>query len=392
MKNIPFTYSLRNLFARKISFFLTLFGITLVVFVFCAVLMLAYGLQKTMTDTGRPENVLLYRKGSDSELSSGVDRNLVNIIAALPQISTDESGQPMMSPEVVTVINLDLKSTGDMGNVSARGVTPATAFRLRPDIKLVEGRMFRPGSREIIIGTAIHKRFRNADIGNTIKFGGDKWTIVGIHEANGSAFESEIWGDGDQMMQAFNRQEAYSSVTVRLNNAGAFPALEKALENDNRLLTIKAETEPDYYRRQSQYLAIFIRVMGLTITIIFSIGAMIGAMITMYAAVANRTREIGVLRALGFKRWTVLTAFLAESIVLSLIGGALGIVMASVLQFVTFSTVNFGTFSDITFSYLLSPNIIIAGLVFAVVMGLLGGFLPAVRASRKDILGALRTT
>lgn len=389
MKNIPFTYSIRNLFARRLTFFLTLMGITLVVFVFCAVLMLAYGLQKTMVDTGVPENVILYRKGSDSELSSGVDRDLVNIIAALPQI-TSEGGRPFLSEEVVTIINLNLKSNGDMGNVSARGVNPETVFKLRPDVKVIEGRSFNPGSREIIVGTAINKRFQNTGIGKTIKFGGDTWTIVGIHEAEASAFESEIWGDADQMMQAFNRQEAYSSITGRLENTADFAALEQALESDNRLLTVKAETEPEYYRRQSRYLAIFIRVMGLTITLIFSVGAMIGAMITMYAAVANRTREIGVLRALGFKRWSVLAAFLTESVVLSLIGGALGILMASVLQVLTFSTVNFGTFSDITFSYLLSPEIIFFGLLFAVVMGVAGGFLPAVRASRQNILGSLR--
>ncbi len=242
------------------------------------------------------------------------------------------------------------------------------------------------------MGKSTNKRFQNTDIGNAIDFGGDSWIVVGIHEANGSAFESEILGDADQMMQVFNREGAYSSVTMRLNDPADFASLEEALEQDNRLLTLKAESEPEYYQRQSRYLGIFIRVLGLTITIIFSIGAMIGAMITMYAAVANRTLEIGVLRALGFSRWSVLTAFLVESIVLSLIGGALGLLMASGLQFLTFSTINFGTFSDITFSYLLSPQIIVAGLTFAVVMGIAGGFLPAVRASRQEIITALRTT
>lgn len=390
MKNIPFTYSIRNLFARRITFVLTLSGIALVVFVFCAVLMLAYGLQKTMVDTGSRNNVLLYRKGSDSELASGVNRELVNIITTLPQIDKNEAGRPMVSPEVVVIINLNRKGIGDMGNVSARGVTPKTAFGLRKDVKIVDGRTFNPGSREIIIGKSIHQRFQNTDIGQTIKFGGDAWTIVGIHEAGGTAFESEIWGDVDQMMQVFNRQGAYSSVTVRLNNPADTTSLNQNLESDNRLLTIKAESEPDYYRRQSRFLAVFIRILGLSITFIFSIGAVIGAMITMYAAVANRTREIGILRALGFRRRSVLVAFLVESIILSLIGGGLGILMSSFLQFLSFSTINFGTFSDLTFSYILSPEIVMAALIFAVFMGIVGGFLPAVRASRQNILGALR--
>ena len=390
MKNIPFTYSIRNLFARRITFVLTLSGIALVVFVFCAVLMLAHGLQKTMVDTGSKNNVLLFRKGSDSELSSGVNRELVNVIATLPQIAEDNAGHPMLSSEVVVIINLNRKGIGDMGNVSARGVTPETAFELRKDMKIVEGRRFKPGSREIIIGKAIRQRFQNTDIGQTIKFGGDEWTIVGIHEAKGSAFESEVWGDVDQMMQAFNRQGAYSSVTVRLNSPADTASLNQNLESDNRLLTIKAESEPDYYRRQSRFLVIFIRVLGLSITFIFSIGAVIGAMITMYAAVANRTREIGILRALGFRRRSVLTAFLVESIILSLIGGGIGILMASFLQFLSFSTINFGTFSDITFGYILSSQTVLATLIFAVFMGIVGGFLPAVRASRQDILGALR--
>jgi ABC-type lipoprotein release transport system permease subunit len=390
MKNIPLSYSIRNLFARKLTFFLTLTGITLVVFVFCAVLMLAYGLQKTMVDTGRADNIILYRKGSDSELSSGVDRNLVNIIATLPQVGRSASGQPIQSPEVLTVINLDMKSNSSMGNISVRGVTPGMVFTLRPDVTIADGRSFNPGSREIIIGSAIQKRFQNTNIGQTIKFGGDEWTIVGIFDGDGSAYESELWGDVDQLMQAFNRQGAFSSVTVRLAELSQLPSLQETLESDNRLLTLKAESEPEYYRRQSRYLNIFIRVMGLSITLIFSIGAVIGAMITMYAAVSNRTKEIGVLRALGFKRRNVLASFLFESIFLSLLGGSLGILLASLLQFLTFSTINFGTFSDITFGYILNREIILYGLLFSITMGLAGGFLPAVQASRQNIVSTMR--
>ncbi|MDH3253117.1 MAG: ABC transporter permease [Ignavibacteria bacterium] len=387
--NIPLTYSIRNLSARKLTVALTVTGIALVVFVFSAVLMLAYGLQKTLVATGYDNNVILLRKGSDSELTSGINRDLVNVVTTLPGIATGNDGKPLVSSEVVVIINLLKIATNDMGNVTVRGVSPQ-GTELRPVVQLREGRMFRFGSREVIVGNSINTRFLGAQIGKTVKFGGDQWTIVGSFDGEGTGFDSEIWGDADQLMQAFNRQGVFSSLTARLDDKSAFDAFRDAMAAEQRLETLKAEPERDYYERQSQVMATFIRILGLIVTIIFSAGAMIGAMITMYAAVANRTVEIGTLRALGFRRRSVLLTFLVESLLLSLIGGAIGLVIASGLQFFTISTVNFGTFAELAFSFSLSPQIIVASLTFSLIMGLVGGFLPAVRAARLNILSALR--
>ncbi len=388
---IPISYSIRNLFTRKVTAFLTILGVALVVFVFAAVLMLAYGVQKTMVSTGSDDNVLMLRKGSDNELSSGVDRDLVNTIRTLPEIRVGANGKPLLSSEVVTIINLSKFGTADMGNVNVRGLA-LEALELRPTVQITAGRMFQTGAREIIVGKNISRRFQGAQVGKQIKFGGGFWTIVGEFEAGGTGFESEIWGDADQVMQALNRSAAYSSVTIRLKDTNSFDALNRSMQADNRLNTVKIEREKEYYERQSRMMAMFIRIMGLLITVGFSVGAMIGAMITMYAAVANRTIEIGTLRALGFQRSSVLAAFLIEAIFLSIIGGGIGLLIASGLQFFTISTVNFGTFSELAFSFALSPNIVIGSLLFAVAMGVLGGFLPALRAARLDILSALRAS
>jgi len=386
---IPLTYSIRNMFTRKLTAALTVLGIALVVFVFSAVLMLAYGIEKTLVATGSDDNVLMIRKGSENELSSGIERDLANTIRALPQIAVGADGKPVLSTEVVVIINLQKISTNDMGNVTVRGVTPQ-AFQLRPSVHLSGGRMFASGSREVIVGSNISKRFRGAQIGQTMKFGGDVWTIVGTFDANGTGFESEVWGDVDQLMQAFNRLSAFSSITLKLKDKNEFDALKTSMEADNRLQTIRIEREKEYYERQSRFMAIFIRVLGIFITVGFSIGAIVGAVITMYAAVANRTVEIGTLRALGFQRSNVLVTFLLESIFLSLAGWGVGLILASGLQFFTISTVNWGTFAELAFSFSLSPEIVVLSLIFSLVMGIVGGFFPAVRAARLNILTALR--
>lgn len=388
---IPFIYSIRNLFTRKLTASLTILGVALVVFVFAAVLMLAYGVEKTLVATGSDDNVIMLRKGSDTELVSGIDRDLMNTIMALPAIATGPDGKPLASSEVVTIINLQKIANNDMGNITVRGVAPE-AFVLRPVVTLTSGRMFTQGSRELIAGANINKRFQGAQIGQTIKFSGDLWTIVGVFDANGTGFDSEVWGDVDQLLGALNRRGAFSAVTLKLKDKNEFEALKKTMESDNRLQTIKVEREKEYYERQSKFMAIFIRVLGLVITIGFSVGAIIGAMITMYAAVANRTVEIGTLRALGFQRSSILITFLLESIFLSLVGGLAGLLIASGLQFFTISTVNFGTFAELAFTFTLSSKIVIYSLVFAVAMGVIGGFLPAARASRLSILDALRAS
>jgi putative ABC transport system permease protein len=291
--------------------------------------------------------------------------------------------------ETSVIINLLKKETNDMGNIAVRGVSPA-APRLRPQISLVEGRWFQFGTTEIVVGASIAKRFQNATIGNTVRFGDTQWKIVGVMDAKGTAFDSEIWGDVEQMMASFGRP-VYSTVLVRLKDKDAFDALKLRIEKDPRTQSAELKREIDFYREQSQMMSSFIKILGLVVTIIFSIGSMVGAMITMYAAVANRTVEIGTMRALGFRRRSVLSAFLIEAIMLSLIGGLLGLGLASLMSLVKISTTNFGSFSELAFGFQLSPEIMVSTLIFAVVMGIVGGFFPAFRAARLNILNALRS-
>jgi ABC-type antimicrobial peptide transport system permease subunit len=289
---------------------------------------------------------------------------------------------------VVVIINLNKIGAAGISNVTVRGVEEA-AFHLRPQVRIVQGRMFRWGAREVIAGSGITRRFAGAQIGEKIKFGGDVWTVVGLFESDGSGFDSELWGDSNQVMDAFKRS-SYSTVTARLNGPEDYAAAVTNFQTDNRLQYFVAKRERKFFEEQSEMMATFIRILGLFITIIFSAGATIGAMITMYGAVANRTVEIGTLRALGFYRRSILLAFLGEAFVLSVSGGVVGLTLASLLQFFTISTLNFGSFSELAFSFAISPSIVARSLGFSLLMGLIGGFLPAVRASRLNIIQALR--
>jgi ABC-type antimicrobial peptide transport system permease subunit len=264
------------------------------------------------------------------------------------------------------------------------------AYRLRPQVKIVEGRLFNPSLRELIVGKAINKKFEGTKIGDKIKFAGDQWTIVGIFEANGSGFESELWADSQQLLAAFNRGTSVSTMTLKLDDINNLEKFKKAFESDKRLLPFESKIEQKYFAEQSEFLAGFIRVLGIFITIIFSFGATIGAMITMYAAVANRTVEIGTLRSLGFKRRSILIAFLFESLLIASIGGTIGIFLASFLQFFSISTLNWNSWAELAFFFSLNPTIVISSIIFALLMGILGGFLPSVRASRLNIVNALR--
>ncbi|MGA9117823.1 MAG: ABC transporter permease [Bacteroidota bacterium] len=388
---VPLKYILRSLGTRKLTTTLTMIGVTLVVFVFVAVLMMARGLQHALIQTGSDDNVILLRKSATAEISSIIAIDQAAIVEALPEVAKTPDGKALASHEIVVIINLQYVDKPGVANVTVRGVSPQ-AFLIRPQVKLDSGRMFSFGSREIIVGSSVTKRFKNALLGEKLKFGGDEWTIVGTFDGGGSAFDSEIWGDVQQLAQAFGRQGAYSSITARLTQRDQFKAFAGELDKDNRLQTLEVKREKQFYEEQSELMATFIRVLGIAVTVIFSLGAMIGAMITMYAAVANRTKEIGTMRALGFRRRSILVAFLLESVALSLIGGAAGIVLASVLQFFSVSMINFGTFTELAFSFALSPGIVIGALGFALLMGLLGGFLPAARASRMSILSALRAS
>jgi putative ABC transport system permease protein len=384
---IPFRYIVRSFASRRLTTSMTVLGIALVVFVFSAVLMMAYGVQKTLRATGSDENLIILRKAANSETLSILDREVAILVTGMPQIARSAAGSPLSSREAVVIINME-KASGGMSNVGVRGVEPA-AFELRPQVRLIDGSMFRSGAREIIVGNSIARRFVGAHIGDRIKFGGDFWSVVGVFDSNGSGFDSEIWGDSNQIIDAFKRP-SYSTLTLRLRDPRAFGEFAAAFETDNRLLHFEPKSEKQFFEEQSEMMATFIRVLGLFITAIFSTGSIIGAMITMYGSVANRTTEIGTLRALGFLRRSILVAFLAESFLISLSGGALGLLLSSFLQFFTISTLNFNSFSELAFSFALSPSIAATSLGFSLLMGLIGGFLPAVRAARLNIIQALR--
>ena len=384
---VPLAYSWRNLSTRRLTTALTAGGMALVVFVFAATLMLAEGLRQTLVATGSPGNAIVLRKGSEPEVQSGIERAQAAAIVTRPEIALGGDGQALVAKESVVLIGLTKKSTGKTSNVVIRGTEPAS-LALRPQIRLASGRLPRPGTPEIMVGTAVVKGFANAGIGQSLRFGKREWPIVGIFDAGQTGFSSEIWGDADQLMPAFGRG-AYSIVVAGLREPGLFDAFREAVEADPRLQA-EAWRETRYYEKQSDMMRKFLTVLGVALTAIFSLGAMIGATITMYSAVANRVPEIGTLRAIGFTRGSILIAFLLESMFLGLLGGVAGVALAAGLSFVSFSTTNFQTFSELSFKFALAPWIVALSLGFSLVMGVVGGFLPAVRASRMNIVEALR--
>ena len=384
---VPISYSFRNLATRRLTTLLTVSGMALVVFVFATVLMLEEGLRRTLVTTGAYDNALVTRRSAGAEVQSVVDREQAAVAEMRPEVALDGAGVRLVSRETVVLISLNKRDSDKPSNIVIRGIGEQ-GLPLRPQVKLVAGRMFRPGSSEIVAGQSIGERFIGAGIGERLRFGMRDWTVVGHFDAGGTGFDSEIWGDSEQLMQAF-RRTAYSSVLLRLQDGERFDALKRALESDPRL-TVEVKRESVFYAEQSEVLANFIRILGLTLSIIFSSGAVIGAMITMYAAVANRTAEIGTLRAIGFRSRSILWAFLLESLFMGALGGAMGLALASLMQWVSFSTMNFQTFSELAFSFTLTPRIALSAMLFALAMGLLGGFLPAVRAARLKVVDALR--
>jgi len=307
--------------------------------------------------------------------------NLANILAAMLPLLVIALG------ETIVLISLSKRGSEKASNVLIRGVGQK-GIELRPQVRISEGRMFRPGSTEIIAGKSVAERYTGAGVGETIRFGQREWTVVGIMDAGKTGFDSEIWGDVDQLMQAF-RRPVYSSVVLKLTDAAAFSEFKTRVENDPRL-TVEAKRESVFYAEQSKVLANFIRYLGMILSIIFSVGAIIGAMITMYASVANRTTEIGTLRALGFRRNNILSAFLVEALMLGAAGGITGLILASFMQLLTISTMNWQSFSELAFSFTLNAEIIFKSFGFALIMGFAGGFLPAAKASRLAIVDALR--
>jgi putative ABC transport system permease protein len=384
---IPFGYILRNLWARRVTTILTAAGLALVVFVFATVLMLDQGLRATMVTTGEYDNVVLIRRSAETEVQSIIPRSQASVALSHSAVAIGNDGQPLGSKETVVLISLIKRGSGKPSNVIIRGVG-RDALALRPQVRLSRGRMFRSGASEIIAGASIARRFGGAGLGERVRFGQREWTVVGLFDAGNSGFDSEIWGDADQLMQAF-RRTVFSSVVFRLADSDGFAQYKRDIEADPRL-TLEAKRERTFYSDQSRALSTFISILGLSLSAIFSIGAMIGAMITMYASVANRVAEIGTLRALGFQRRSILAAFLAEALMLAAVGGIVGLGFASLMQFLSFSTTNFQSFSELAFGFCLNLTIALEALLFALAMGFAGGFLPALRAARLEIVDALR--
>lgn len=387
MQTLPLSYIARNLWVRRVTTLLTAGGMALVVYTFATVLMMSEGIRATLVATGQPDNVLVLRKGSGAEINSAVDRVSAGILDTLPGVATGADGQPLLSRETVVLNSLPKRGSGKASNVSMRGTT-AAGLQLRPQVRLVAGRYFRPGTAEVVVGRAVAEGFAGAELGGLLRFGGREWRIVGVFDGGKTAFDSEIWGDADLMMQSF-RRNAFSTVVFRLADPAGFEALTSRIAADPRL-QVEAKREQRFYEEQSEALASFIRILGTALSVIFSVGAVVGAMITMFAAVAQRTGEIATLRALGFRRGAVLLAFLLESLLLALVGGVLGLAGASLMQTVNISTTNFQTFAELAFQFRLTPGIAVRTLLFALAMGLVGGFIPAWRAARLKIVDGLR--
>lgn len=384
---LPVSYNLRNLFQRPVSTLTTAVGIALTVAILIGALALASGFQAAMKASGDPANAFVVRKGADGEISSGVSRDAANILAALPEVASGPDGRPLVSPEVVVVTNRQRRGQAGNSNLTVRGVNPG-AFALRGDVRIVKGRTFAPGAAEVIVGDKVAPRFAGCEVGETIRFGQRDFTVVGHFTAGGASFESEIWGDNAVLMPVF-RGEVFQSVTFRMKDPAGFDALKQRITTDPRL-GVDVYREDDWYARQSELLANLIRGLGIFITLVMGFGAVFGAMNTMFAAVGARTREIATLLVLGFSPLAIMVSFLIESVLIALLGGALGCVLALPINGIRTSTTNFSSFAESAFAFRVGPDELVAGLVFAALLGLVGGFLPSLRAARQPIARTLR--
>jgi putative ABC transport system permease protein len=388
--SIPLKYNLRNLLERKVSTGMTIFVIMLVVFVFTVVMSLAEGIRKTLTRSVSSRNVLVMRTGAQAEVMSFVLPEQFETIRTLPGVERDAHGNPLASPELVVLINIP-KRDGKKTNVQVRGVLPV-AFEVRPEIKIVQGRMFTAGTAEAVVSKSVSERFADAEIGGIIKAGTEQWKVVGIFDGSGTPYDSEIWVDLHNLQGQIHRDNGYSVVMVRAADEAARNQIIAGVKGDQRV-KLEGKTEKKYYEEQMSTAAP-IRILAYLVGIILAIGASFGAMNTMYAQVSARTREIGTMRALGFSRGVVLLSFIIESTFLAVVGGALGVAAAFLLVnfFLTgpVGTQNFRTFSDILFNFQLTPPLMLGGVAFSVAMGLFGGLFPAARAARLKIVNALR--
>lgn len=390
---IPTVYNFKSVLVRWRATAATVLGVAAVVTVFVLMQAMAAGLEKSSANTGDPRNVMIVRKGSTAESSSQVQREQVKIIQFFPQVERDEKGQPIISADLVIIMNLPRREGAGEANVTMRGVTPL-GMQLRPQVKLVNGRWFTPGKREAAVSVKMAQRFANTDLGQKFKTGGHELTIVGWFDGGDTAFDSEMWMDADEARSIFDRDN-YSSLLVRVADTNAAAALMARLESDKRM-PLKAEMETKYYAEQTRT-AGPIKFLGTFLATAMSIGAVFAAMNTMYASVGARTREIGTLRVLGFRRRAIMASFNLEGAILAGLGGALGCGLALLAQWlcvvfgVRFGTLSFNTFSEVVFQFSVTPKLMMQGMIFAVVVGIVGSFLPAVRAARLPVIAALKS-
>lgn len=383
---IPLKYNLRNLVVRRVSTLMTIGTIALVVAVFVALMSLANGLNSSLVETGSPENVVILRDGAQTEMQSFVTKEAFQVIQTIPGIARDTQGKPIASGEVVVLINLLRRGDISASNVTVRGVSE-TGVALRPHLKLVGGRMFRPDVGEAIVSRKIADRFQGVSLGDELQLGRRKFAVVGIFDAGGTGFDSEIWSDVVGVSDAFDRA-SYSSVLIRAENVATRDQLVSRIEAEQRL-KLESKSELAYYEEQTSASGP-IRGLGIFVAIIMGIGACFGGMNTMYASVAYRTREIGTLRALGFSKLSIMTSFVIESMILALIGGVIGCLLALPVNGIATGTMNFRTFSEVAFSFRITPDLLLFALVFSLVLGFIGGLLPSRLAARMPITKALR--
>lgn len=385
---IPIVYNIRSVKARWTSAIVAVVGIAGTVGVFVAMLSLANGFKATLVSSGSPDNALIVRAGATSEMTSGVGLDAVKIIQDAPGIARGSDG-PLVTPEAVLMAPIPLISTGTDANVELRGVSP-NVLEIRKQVKIVQGRFFQPGLAEVIVGKNANKTYSGLTLGNKIRLGKMEWQVVGVFDAGGSSFDSEVWGDSHLLTAAYDRPDTFfQSATVHLTSQDALGKLKDALTTDPRL-NVDVTREIDYYSKQSRVMTTMITVLGTFVAAIMAIGAVFGALNTMYSAVADRGKEIATMRALGFGGPAVVFSFLLEALLISFVGGVLGCLAVLRLNGLTTSTINFQTFSNLAFAFKITPGLLAGGIIFALVMGALGGFFPAVRAARLPVATALR--
>lgn len=387
--SVPISYNFRSIRARWTSTIVAILGIAGTVGVFVAMLSLARGFRATLVASGSAGNALVMRAGSTSEMMGGITLDSVKIIQDDPGVARDASGQPLVTQEVVGVIPFPLISTGTDANVQVRGVSP-NVLEIRKFVKIVEGRMFRSGLAELVVGKNASTTYGGLTVGNTVSFGGGRWQVVGVFDAGGSSFDSEVWCDARILNEVLKRPDnIFQSATVHLTSPAAFPRFKDAVTADPRL-NLEVEREVDYYASQSSGMTRLITVLGGLVAVIMAIGAIFGALNTMYSAVAERGREIATMRALGFSSWNVILSFLFEALLISFVAGILGCLCVLPLNGWTTNTMNFRTFSNLAFAFKITFGLLVMGVVFGLVMGVLGGLLPAVRAALRPVAVALR--